>query len=187
MATGYENNDYHMIKLSYYRGMIVNYMIAFIAILFYIRIDLILFKCNFNEDAIEIAHKMILYLIPSILLQSFNEVTKMLLVSLKISAPFCYMNCLLIIFLPLIGHLLIIRAGLGILGFAILKFINEIIIWIYQFCLLNLRANIDMRDSPSFKEIFKEFPEHICMVFRVTVNWFFEYLGFEFATVLVCL
>ena len=54
--------------------------------------DVILISFNFNPGQVEIAHQMVLYMIPSLLVQSFNDMTRNFLVAQGISFPFVFLN-----------------------------------------------------------------------------------------------
>ena len=53
------------VRLSFWRGLFLSLIILLISLAFYIRLDLVLMSINFSEAKSNIAHKMVLWLIPT--------------------------------------------------------------------------------------------------------------------------
>ena len=69
----YGQKNWLHVRLSFWRGLLLNLIILLMSVAFYIRIDLILLSMNFNEAQSNTAHKMMLWLIPAIIVQAFTE------------------------------------------------------------------------------------------------------------------
>ena len=128
-------------RLAFYRGLIFNYCITAFAILFFIRIDLILIAIGFDEELAKVSHSMVLYLIPGLIIQSFNEMMKTLLISQNVHKPFFLLNAIVIFMIPFGTWIFMYKLDLQILGFGIFKLMLEIIYMIWLIGILKKTAH----------------------------------------------
>ena len=178
--------DYKTMRLQFYRGIGFNMLIAIFAILMYIKMDSILIGIGLDEVMSRNAHSMILSMIPAIILQSVNEMTKNMLVAQGIYKPFIYINLIIFAFFPFGGYYLIWKSGWGILGFGIFKFIVELINFIGIGILYKTSAHPETLKRESLKDVFGTgFGSYACNFFKILMGWYADYLGFECNTILL--
>lgn len=177
--------DYTQMRLAFYRGLIFNYCITAFAILFFIRIDLILIAIGFDEELAKVSHSMVLYLIPGLIIQSFNEMMKTLLISQNVHKPFFLLNAIVIFMIPFGTWIFMYKLDLQILGFGIFKLMLEIIYMIWLIGILKKTAHPESLKPESLSQVLSGFLAQAGQFFKIVLGWYGEYIGFEGNTILI--
>lgn len=191
LSQSYGAQHHKSYKLIFYRSVIINYAITFLAIAFYFNIYDILTLIGFERNCSKIAAQVINSIIPALLIQAYNEIYRCYLVSQNIHKPFVYQNVfLLIISIPL-SYLFIYKLDLSIYGFAILKTLIEIINFFALVMIDKYQADDKFRIEfqPNFDllpQIFdKNFTYQIQLFFKIAPGFYSSYLGMEMNTLII--
>ena len=185
-SIAYGAQDFHTMRLQFYRGLMYNILIAIFAICMFVKTDLILIGIGLDETMSRNAHMMVQSMIPALILQACNEMTKNLLISQGIYKPFLYINLFIYAMLPIGGYCLIWKSGLGIAGFGIFKFLVELTNFIGIAILQKYKAHSESIKREPLSEIFNSsFCKYCSSYFKVLLGWYADYLGFEFNTILI--
>jgi len=73
--------NYELLRQTYFKSLVIAYMVFIFGLCFYIRVDLFLESIGFLEDTAKNAHIAILCAIPAIFIQTYTEVLKSYLIS----------------------------------------------------------------------------------------------------------
>ena len=112
-------------RLSFYRGLGIGAIMLLVSILLFSRLDLILKVAGFDRGLTDYAHKGIIWMIPYIILQNFNENLRSYMIVLDFHKIFNVTNFLDISLGTFFGWLFVWHLDLGLIGVGISRFITE--------------------------------------------------------------
>ena len=64
---------YKEMRLNFFRGVLLNYIFFVIAAIIFIKIDMLLIYIGFEPKSSEIAKNMLIWMLPSMFIKTFNE------------------------------------------------------------------------------------------------------------------
>ena len=79
-------------RITFYRSIVLNYIMTLCAFLIYAKMDFLLISIGFEEELSQKTWLMVVSIIPSLFVQTFNEMVRNYLISMKIYAPFTWIN-----------------------------------------------------------------------------------------------
>lgn len=182
--------NYLLLRQTFFKSLFMAYMILLMALCFYCRADLFLMSLGILEDTSKNAHRVILFAIPGMLIQAYNEVLKVYLVALGYTAPFLWLNILLICLYPILGYVFICVCGLPLAAFGIILVVKEIITLVVCMFYVSKMQNpehnfIIRRNRINSKELFNGMGEHVIGFIKLFGNVFIPYMAFELTTILI--
>ena len=176
-------------RISFYRGLVFNFLITVISVIFYIYADVFLIVIGFDIELSRIAHMMILSMIPSQFQQNFNEMIRNYLIAQNVTQPFTILNLIVFVFFPFGAWWFIYLSGNGIIGFGIQKFFVELIYFIGLIIILRKDADPQSIGWENLSEVVmdKGFLNYIKDFFSIVLGWYSGYIGIEIMTYFIAL
>lgn len=174
-------------RITFYRSLLWNMIITAFAFQLYARIDQIQIKIGFEENLSYTTHRMIVSMIPSLFVQTINEVIRNYLASMKITEPFVYINITTFCIFPIGAYYFIWYLEWELIGFGILKYIIEMVGMIGQIIASKRLSPPEALIMESFKEIFdlKELWKYIKQFSKIILGWYSYYIGQEVIMVML--
>ena len=125
MAKFIGKESYKSLNITYYNGMITNGIILFFSIIFYVRIDRILFMAGFEEKSSWMAGLSMWSLFPYLFVQVYSESLKTFLITMGFDMTINVLNVLQIIVVAPLAWFFMDYLKLNVIGYGIFKVINE--------------------------------------------------------------
>ena len=121
----YGQKRYSDMPIYFWRATFLNFVILLIGVAFFIRLDLVLLAINFSPEQSQIAHKMILWMIPALIVQAFTQIMNNYIISADVDRPIHMLNFVLTVVIFTSAYPLIVLADLDVIGFSLLRLVYE--------------------------------------------------------------
>ena len=182
----YGQKNWLQVRLSFWRGLFLSLVILLIGVAFFIRLDLVLLSINFNEAQSNIAHKMMLWLIPAQIVQAFTENMRNYVISLDIDRPMNWLNGAAFLTIPIASYPLMISADLDVVGFSLLRLIYELVNLIGLVIIIKKYLPDEAKVFDDLREVFKDgFCQFNVFFLKNVFGPYAEYQGFEAVTIML--
>lgn len=183
----FHDSDYKGLRLTYYRGYCLNFMILAIDYILFVKIDAILILCGFPEELAVNVHSQLLWMFPALFFQAITQNLKNYIIAMDIDKLLGYLNIPVYLVFPVLCWVMIWHCKQGLIGFALVKLIFEIFYQGVLTAILLKSAKPHTYLSESFVDICgKGFKKYLCFYFSHFFSGYSEHIGPLTNTILLC-
>ena len=181
-------NDWKGLREVFLRGLFVKIILVFINIFWLSFTRPVLVYINIEPEIAAVVSDLTFYLIPSMIHIALNYALQTCQVSMKITQPLTYLNVVMVIQQIPVCYVFIWKTGMGLLGYAIARFVLEVIYLILL--MIVCKYYMDKRAfefQERFSEVFAWEPlkDYILVFWPILYGWYSSFLGFELLVLMI--
>lgn len=146
---------YRMMRLTFFRGLLMSYIIFFFSFIVFIRIDLLLEVLGFRKDIYCSAHYLILTMLPTLFIKCYNECLYAYLQAMNFKKTFLCLNLMDQLLTIVLSYGLVVHFRFKLLGFSITYLFVESFNFMFLSILWAKKGIKESRSMESLKDVIK--------------------------------